>query len=351
MYPEDYDAALVGAPAWDWARLNGWTAYVNLIVNPVNTTRFIPPSAWSAISAEVYAQCDEIDGLKDGIITEPGKCFLDYDRFRCGGGSSVLNSTTCLVDAQIPTLQGVYANWTDPSTGELIFPAFNIGSEFLFSRTINGVPYGPAPSYFNYQVLNVSEVLLPIESPPLLINGQPVTEAQLIELVRKGEATDPGMTIADDYDLSPFFKRGGKLIHYVGGVDTLIPTNTSQVYYESVQKKLGDVSKSYLFYEVPGMGHCSGGPGAWNVGLAGQLVQATGVNTGQSSKFDAKHDALLALRAWREKGQKPGALIGAAYVQNNITQGVAFERPVCVWPKQPAYKGGDETKASSFECE
>ena len=71
------------------------------------------------------------------------------------------------------------------------------------------------------------------------------------------------------------------------------------------------------------MGHCSGGPGAWNVGLAGQLVQASGVNTGQSSKFDAKHDALLALRAWREKGQKPGALVGAAYVQNNITQGVS----------------------------
>lgn len=84
-----------------------------------------------------------------------------------------------------------------------------------------------------------SGVILPVDTPELTINGVPPTEAQVIELVRTGEVTNPGNTIAGNPDLSPFFKRGGKLLHYVGGADFLIPTNTSHVYYEKVRSKLG----------------------------------------------------------------------------------------------------------------
>lgn len=78
-----------------------------------------------------------------------------------------------------------------------------------------------------------------MDTPELTINGVPPTEAQVIELVRTGDVTNPGNTIAGNPDLSPFFKRGGKLLHYVGGADFLIPTNTSHVYYEKVRSKLG----------------------------------------------------------------------------------------------------------------
>lgn len=161
MFPEDYDAALVGkqisfsahnickteisdfvtsgAPAWDWSRLNGWTYYVNAIVNNPNSTGYITPPAWTPIHQEVLAQCDGLDGVEDGIITHPGRCFLDFDKFGCNGGSTVLNSTNCLQAPQLETLRNVYTNWTDPSTGEFIFPAFNIGGEFLFAASVNGM--------------------------------------------------------------------------------------------------------------------------------------------------------------------------------------------------------------------
>ena len=84
-----------------------------------------------------------------------------------------------------------------------------------------------------------SGVILPVDTPELTINGVPPTEAQVIELVRTGDVTNPGNTIAGNPDLSPFFKRGGKLLHYVGGANFLIPTNTSHVYYEKVRSKLG----------------------------------------------------------------------------------------------------------------
>jgi feruloyl esterase len=71
------------------------------------------------------------------------------------------------------------------------------------------------------------------------------------------------------------------------------------------------------------MGHCSGGAGAYNFGQAGQAVKSAGGDS-QSSKFDKEHDALLALIAWREKGDRPDAIIGAKYVQDDINNGVSW---------------------------
>ncbi|KAL7006295.1 hypothetical protein EMMF5_004181 [Cystobasidiomycetes sp. EMM_F5] len=253
MYPEDFDAAIVGSPAQPWSRLNGWTQYVNAIVNPPTSAGFIPTSAWTSLHNEVLNQCDALDGVRDGIILEPGKCFLNYTNFACGGNSTALNSTTCLTTAQVSTLQKVYRNWTDPSTGEQLFPAFNIGSEFMFAASINGIPYGPAPSYFIYQILNQTSLVLPIEYPVLQINGSAnYTEAQLINLVRIADRTDPGMTNASNPNLAPFFNRGGKLVLFVGGTDWLIPTNATHDYYNAVQGALGNVSNSMALYEIPG---------------------------------------------------------------------------------------------------
>lgn len=183
---------------------------------------------------------------------------------------------------------------------------------------------------FQYQVLNVTEEVLPPISPPLTINGTLVTEEQLIDLVYEADKTDPGQTIATNPDLSPFFKKGGKLILYVGEADPLIPSNNSHNYYQSVVDKLGNVEDSFHFYPLPGLGHCSGGAGASGMGLASQGQIAVGGGSTQSppGKFDAKHDALLALMEWREKGSKPGTLIATKYIGNDVRNGVSVPAPV-----------------------
>ena len=79
MFPADYgkqpacrstllifchkDAAIVGSAAQPWPRLNGWTQYVNQLVNPVGSAGYIAPSAWTAINKEVLNQCDLLDGV------------------------------------------------------------------------------------------------------------------------------------------------------------------------------------------------------------------------------------------------------------------------------------------------
>ena len=90
---------------------------------------------------------------------------------------------------------------------------------------------------------------------------------------------------AVDRDLTPFKKRGGKLLMYTGWSDPVVPPQDTVAYYDAVVKTMGGLEKTrefYRFFLAPGMGHCSGGPGP--------------------NQFDH----LTALEQWVEKGDRAG---------------------------------------------
>jgi feruloyl esterase len=90
---------------------------------------------------------------------------------------------------------------------------------------------------------------------------------------------------------------------------------------------------------VPGMGHCAGGDGPSNFGQNGAGAQ----------KADAESDTLLALEGWVEKGVAPEKFIGSH--MDTKTNSVDMTRPVCSYPKIPAWKGsGSTSDASNFSC-
>jgi feruloyl esterase len=92
-------------------------------------------------------------------------------------------------------------------------------------------------------------------------------------------------------------------------------------------------------YMVPGMLHCSGGPGVVDFGQ--DRTEARG---------DAEHDVFTALEQWVETGKGPGTLTAVKFVGEDASKGVAKTRPVCVYPGWAKYVGGDVTKAGSFAC-
>ncbi|CCO35273.1 putative feruloyl esterase B-1 [Rhizoctonia solani AG-1 IB] len=213
MYPEDFDGIVAGAPAQWWPHLNGFTVHINLLnANATTPGAVIPTSFFTTLNQEVVAQCDKLDGVADGIITNPRKCKPDLTRVACGSTNSspYVNASNCLSDSQLVTLKAIYTNWTS-SNGELLFPTVEPGSEFGWSQTVNGIPYGPAPDFFSYQVLNKTSV------QTLQIN-----ETELQRLTAIADTTDPGHSNAIDPNLKPFFKRGGKLLQYHGFADPLI---------------------------------------------------------------------------------------------------------------------------------
>lgn len=247
--PSTFDGVIAGAAAQWWPHLNAQTYRINALVNTANSTGYLNTANYAAINKLVISQCDKLDGLEDGIITNPRVCLPDLSPLRCDAPTA--NASSCLSSAQLTTMTHIWANWTTMDNPQIPlapsgFFGFEKGAEGV-QFSVTGTPYGPGPDYFNYQVLNNTEV------GPLNVD-----EAELTRLIRIADATDPGQTNAIDPNIAPFFKRGGKLITYVGMADGLIPSGSSVWYHEYVKQTLQDkkLDDSFRFFEIPGMGHC-----------------------------------------------------------------------------------------------
>jgi feruloyl esterase len=135
-----------------------------------------------------------------------------------------------------------------------------------------------------------------------------------------------GFISATSPDLKNFKSRGGKLLMYTGWVDPILPADDVVEYYGKVSKTMGGQEKTGDFFRlfmVPGMAHCSGGPGT------------------------TSFEMMPALEQWVEKGQPPQKIMAS-----RITKGVADRtRPLCPYPQVATWKGtGSTDEAANFTC-
>jgi feruloyl esterase len=249
MYPDDYDGILAGSPAWSWSHLSAWGIYIGLL-NPAGPG-YLNATDLGTLHQAIIAQCDALDGLADGIVTNPALCKIDWAK-------------TGLSVAQQSQAAAYYTNWTS-STGELLFPGFSPGAEELGIPGADGVGFKFEPDYFKYQVLNYTSVAA-------AVNVTFTQSSELERLVAIADKTNPGGYNADNYNITPFFHHGGKLLHYCGTQDQIINWGSVRIfaritvlsvpdviaqsilYHERTRQTLGDVSDHYRLFGVPGMG-------------------------------------------------------------------------------------------------
>lgn len=300
LYPDSFDGVLAGAPAWWTTHLQTWSVKVSLFNLPVTAAHHIPPTLFPALAAEVLKQCDPQDGLKDNIISDPFGCNFFPEALLCS--SNVTNQTTsaCLTAPQIDTFNKIHASYVE-TNDTFIFPGLALGSEAQWDFLLAA----DAPSSFGTEY--VQDMVL--DDPNWNYWDFNLSTIQIADKKRPGNAT------ADFFDLSPFHNRGGKLIHYHGEADGLIPTGSSVYFYKQVLQKM--VPKGvklddwYRFFLIPGMQHCTGTPtdvdAPWYIAGANQAGElgVPGAVHGVPGYRDGKHDALLALMDWVEKGQAP----------------------------------------------
>ena len=313
-YPEDYDAIIAGAPA------NNWSALMSL---SISIQRDMGPDGLGAdklglLSEGAIAACDALDGVRDRVIADSAQCTFDPASLACGGGGS--SGAQCLAPNEVAAAKRIYAGVVS-SSGETLFPGTGPASEQLWVAYTTP-QFSIGTNYFRNVVAKDA-------------SWDPAQFDVATDLAR-AEQIDAGAAVAMDPDLSAFAARGGKLILYHGTADGLIPYRNTVNYYDSVVAALGSqrAGEHVRLYLVPGMGHCSGGEGAFAV------------------------DWLGALEGWTERGAAPGALAGEHPALGPNLPGAPpaapsqpFTRPVCVYPQVPRYKGsGDETAAASFEC-
>ena len=331
-YPADYDGILAGAPANYWTALLS-TAASDTQALTLDPASFIPPSKIPTISAAVLAACDELDGVRDGILNDPRQCRFDPATIQCKAGQ---DSDNCLTAAQAAALKKIYAGPHD-AQGREVFPGFLPGAE-------NGQAgwglwiLGPAPAkslmaafgigYFSNMVYEKS--------------GWDYKTFTLEAGLKFAEEKTASALNATDAGLKPFKARGGKLILYHGWDDPAIPAINTVNYYQSVIAKMGqrDADSFVRLYMVPGMQHCDNGPGPDSFGQVGKLTFD-----------DPQHSINAALERRVEKGAAPSTIITSKYAADDEGH-PTMTRPLCAYPEAARYKGsGDTNDAASFVCD
>jgi feruloyl esterase len=306
-YPDDFDAIIAAAPVNNMVHLN--VSQVALQVDMLrNASRLLPPDKKTLFASAVVEACDQRDGVKDGIVSEPRACTFDPAVLACKSA----DSPGCLTPDQITNARSAWAPATTKS-GAMVYPGRSPGFESGWRIPTPGAPLNPLftdmPRFVGRQDPNWDSMTFDFETDLALAlkNGGSI------------EATDP--------DLAKFKARGGKLLMYHGWADPgPAPENTIN-YYEAVNRRLGGRQDEWMrLFLMPGVGHCGGGVGP------------------------DQADFLGALERWREQGVAPGQII-ATRPAGRGGSATPMSRPLCPHPQVARYTGSGSTdEAKNFTC-
>lgn len=330
-YPNDYEGVVIGNFVIDRTKLMMSYTWNAQALAPAP----IPPSKIPVIEKATLAACDAQDGLVDGLIDRPDRCTFDPKTLTCPASTDGGDGPDCLTPGQVKALEKIYAGPTN-SAGERLYPGFPPGHEDDYpayitgSGTMNGHPsstWALQENFMRYFVFG------PLFTSVTQFNF----DTSLAALAPFAEAQD-----AANPDLSAFKARGGKLIMYHGWADHSITAVRTVQYYGDVRKKHGEGADEFVrLFMVPGLHHCTGGPGPWGFGGRGQPAPSN----------DAEHNIVRALERWVEQGVAPEKIIAAKFVKDDPKQGVARTRPLCPYPQIAKYTGsGSIDDAANFVC-
>jgi feruloyl esterase len=289
---------------------------------------FPGPAKQALLYNSVMSACDGLDGLKDGVISDPGACHFDPHTLRCPGGADT--GQTCLSDPQINAVIAMSSpyKWPYPiASGETGYPGFPFLSGADLSVPFLGfgstAPANPMPVTSGYGLQYWSQWV------QYFLTRDPGFNSLDLDPSHPGKwlsRISYLSTIEDrnDVDLAPFARAGGKLILLHGAADELVSPYSTNDYYTRVRNLLGPrLTGSFLrYYVVPGSNHADFGTPA----------------------FNASWDSLSALDHWVHTGQSPRNPVVADASHDNRT------RPLCQFPDWPRYRAGDPDSAASFVC-
>ncbi|KAL2112434.1 hypothetical protein VUR80DRAFT_7671 [Thermomyces stellatus] len=317
-YPDDFDGIMANAPALYWPNVGMALAWGRHVLRMLD---YRPPfCVMQAFKLASIEACDALDGVEDGVISDPSACPFDPESLIGKQADCGLEGKKDITakDAQVAAM--IRAGPTS-ANGTSLWDGFEWGTDYigLLPSDLSGVP----PSI---DIMTDAWIRYFLEKDPDFDVSTLTTIEQFTELFASGYA-EWGATFGPDTpDLSRFRDAGGKLISWHGTADQLIAVNGSIRYRKQVEDEMGGnerVNDFYKFFVAPGAGHCTGGPGA------------------------APQDTIKKLEAWVENDEEPEVLSGT---MKNLEGDVA-ERIICPFPLVAQYDGkSDPDSASSYKC-
>jgi len=306
-YPADFDGIIAGASAIDQMRMHGARTALNLLVNK-DPDSVIPRTSYAFLNTAVLNSCDALDGVKDGVIEDPMKCKFDYASLLCKAGAG----ENCLTKGQVESAKQMTSPLKDPKTGKTIFAGHLVPGSELGWATLGG------PEPLGLSVSGLRNVVFGDRSWDYhTMEIGPDVERAAKSFKNEMATTNP--------NLEKFFDHGGKLLMYHGWSDPQVTPLNSVLYYKDVLDVVGKgaAGKSVALFMVPGMNHCSGGPG--------------------TDTFDK----VKVIEDWVEKGTAPKSIVASHRTNGTVDK----TRPLCPYPQVAKYNGtGNTNDAASFTC-
>ena len=348
-FPDDYDGIIAGDPFMSIRSIAGGTIFNK---QQLTAATFIPFTQLAMIDQATLAACDAADGVKDGLIQNPGACNFRPQSLQCQPGQT----SNCLSPGQVQTLTSYFSAARDDDHN-IVYPGFSISdlggvdgaalwttgfflpgqalpapnTQATFDLTAKepwgNLGFSPAP--LGWQFVDHAIQFIVERNPNFdmrTFDGttpHPMSDAALNLFDLRTEAGD-----ADNpAKLEDFIERNHKLLIYHGFSDPALTAFRSIQYYEDLARitpgGIPEVQENVRLFLAPGMHHCAGGPGP-NV-----------------------FDTLTALEGWVEQGVGPDAIIATKFANDNPANGVLRTMPLCKFPEQAHFLGNPQTATAT----
>ncbi len=222
-WPEAYDGVITWYPVTAYMGLRLWGAMLGRAVYDDGAAGWIPPAMVDRIARESLARCDALDGVEDGLVSNPGRCregsAAALEALRCKAGETG-HPAQCLTAVQVDRTMRVY------HAGYALPYAFASGNrDYLGYNSLEGIAM---------QIGSQAALTSPPRSGPnahhvdrayqffrYFVNGGRDLDMRQLDVTAEGPQRDRILEISSLFDatatdLSAFAARGGRMIFLQG---------------------------------------------------------------------------------------------------------------------------------------
>lgn len=319
-YPTAYDGILSASPAVHLPSLQGPMMWPQIVMNQEGVAPH--PCELAAITEAAIEACDDLDGLKDGVISNSVDCTYNATdavgrTYNCSGTNVTVTAAAALV---------ANAFWAGPSSPEFQWYGYSRDSPMNIQANTS---CSGGDDKTAAQTCVPAPASLPVDWFRVFIYRNASFDASKLSYQEFGRANQLSVDIytspigSDDPDLRAFDEAGGKLLVWHGLQDEYIPVRGTRQYHDQVLGVDPNATDYYRYFEAPGTMHCAPGTGPYPF-----------------SSFEALVD-------WVENGRAPDTIPATIYGEDGV---IVRQQPLCLYPLVAAYVGPDPSLMTSWEC-
>jgi feruloyl esterase len=334
-FPEAFDGIIAGSP-YD---MLGMTFQASAIgaASHRSADSALTPALFRLFDKTVKAQCDGLDGVRDGLIQNPAACnfVAERDLPKCTDGAP---AGQCFSQAQAETASVIVSGVTDEA-GNVIQPGYSVSELDVLPAAMVSLtdPTLRIFVYANDPAFKPSSIFSFQRGGPGSISAFHAVVPSA-EVIKAREALRLGYGHLPE-NMARLMGSKTKLLMWHNFSDDKLTPFSSTKWYTRLAADFGGyarVQRQARLFMLPGTGHCS-----------------------MTSVSPNSFDAIGAMENWVERGKAPDAL-PSSVVDRQFSPGAPkaialatpnYTMPLCKFPEMARYKGkGDVQNGANWSC-